>query len=309
MNLVPLAAVIILSAGAVTAGAGTAGAGTAGAGTAGANADPGRVGEIFVVDRDSKSVIVSGAELETVPEGEVLLVRDGRGREIARVRVVKNSAATLKAEFVSGRFSLIREKMDVCVEMDSMPAATATNGPPVPQGPPVLQGPQDSPRMVDPVQVKILDDGQQQDSGDAGPAEDARPEDPKLAEYNRKKLSVLRLGAAEFSGLCLPGSGLAHYLVKDFKGGLLVNALAGSGLALYVLNEVGVEYWYRKNSAVFYSTARYASMAVFAAAYLYDLIDAPIKWSRYNSGLRQRMGISALPQADRGFSLSFTLVY
>jgi len=260
-----------------------------------------KIGEVFVVDRDQRAVIVSGPSLENILEGETLVVCDEKGKEVARVKVSKNNAATLKADFSSGRFSLIREKMDVFIETAAADTAeTNKAGGQQTQ----IQDKQNDVKLVDPVQVKILDDGKTPESTPS-----VTTPDPKISEYMKRRQSGLRLGIAEFAGVCLPGSGLAHYIVKDKKGGLLVNALAVGGIGLYVANEYGLEFWYRKDSAVFYGAMRYVSMAVFLAGYIYDLVDAPFKWSRYNQNLKKELGIAILPNSDRGITLSLTLKY
>ena len=118
-----------------------------------------------------------------------------------------------------------------------------------------------------------------------------------------KRLTVPRLVLAEGLALCLPGFGLGHYLVKDTRGGIIVNVLAASGIGLYIANEYAIEYWnaYRQNSANLYSSLHYLTMGIFAAGYLYDLIDTPIKWCWHNKALKQELGITLLPTPD-GFT-------
>lgn len=262
-----------------------------------------RIGEVFFVDQPTLSVIISGKNLENVPEGEILKITDAKENVLATVKVTKNNAATLRASFVSGQFSLIREKMPVVSilvvpdekpvqsEMEKSESVNNTN----------------KSGMVDPVDVKILDEGNEERKGWVfHGAITHKPMDPREQEYQKRRMGVGRLIGAEFAGLCLPGSGLGHYIVKDPKGGILVNILAGSALALTIANEYSLEYWdaYRKDSAELYSIINYSAKLIFVAGYLYDLIDTPIKWNAFNKGLRKELGLTLLPSNDGGAMLS-----
>ena len=273
-----------------------------------------RIGEVFTIDRAKFEVIISGKSLETVPDGQIMKIMDEKNQVITTMKSVKNNAATLRASFVSGQFSLIKEKMGVFVIViePNQPLKNVSMSNSSGSGiknslSPVSNNGQ---KLIDPVQVKILDEPPVEKQGFDWQSYFTfkKETDPKTLEYNKRKMSVGRLVGAEFSALCLPGSGLGHYIVKDVKGGLIVNILAVSGIGLYIANEYAIEYWdaYRYNNAALYSITHYTTMAIFVTGYLYDLIDTPIKWSKYNQGIKKELGIALMPDFMGGGRIVLT---
>ncbi len=271
-----------------------------------------RIGEVFTIDRSKFEVIISGKSLETVPDGQIMKIMDEKNQVVATMKSVKNNAATLRAALVSGQFAQIKEKMGAFVTViepdQPLKTASASNSAPSASSGNIAKVSNNGQKLIDPVQVKILDDTPVESPSWQSYFLIKKETDPKILEYKKRKMSAGRLVGAEFSALCLPGFGLGHYIVKDVKGGIIVNALAVSGIGLYIANEYAIEYCdtYRHDSAALYSIAHYTTMAIFAAGYLYDLIDTPIKWCKYNNGIKKELGIALMPDFTGGGSIAFT---
>jgi hypothetical protein len=265
------------------------------------------VAEVFFIDSGKQEVICSGKNLENFAVGTRLFVRDKADRVVAEIRITQNNAATVKAKVVSGDLGLIHEKMQVF----SSPVRQTENGRTNAKGEPAAP---EKGKMVDPVQVKIMDTEEnttvrtQTRTEPVQQEQMSRPYDPRTAEYEQKSMSVVRLVIAETTAIFLPGIGLGHYIVKDTKGGIWVNAATLTSLAMYIGNEYALEYWdaYRYDSAELYNVVRFTAMGIFVAGWLYDMIDTPIKWTRYNDKVKKDLGIAFYPSGKEQYTLALT---
>lgn len=124
----------------------------------------------------------------------------------------------------------------------------------------------------------------------ATPAPTPAPESPAAEQprgSNQKKdnrqVSLFTFVLAETTGICVPCFGLAHFIMGDSDGGWFSLSLTGAGLLTWVAAEYGVENDVLTGHA--YSAVHYASIALIAASYLYDVIGAPFYYADHSQGI------------------------
>ncbi len=120
---------------------------------------------------------------------------------------------------------------------------------------------------------------------------------PPVSERNTI-IPLKNLIIGGITGLCLPGSGLAHFIVGDAGGGFTVLGISFFSAAVFL----GTQYCAKENIITdpdAYKALTYGSIGLFALGYLFDLIGAPIYYFNYNSK------ISFIPKIEFSDSLSF----
>lgn len=117
------------------------------------------------------------------------------------------------------------------------------------------------------------------------PVEQTTPPDNtgvvEIAINSRRPIGVGTLILAESMGICIPGFGLSHFILGDTRGGRTALIITGVSLLTYFGAEIAIETRAIDDPDV-YSAIHYASMGLFLASYLYDVIGAPIYYKNYN---------------------------
>lgn len=136
---------------------------------------------------------------------------------------------------------------------------------------------------------------------------------PIVRPVGERPISVGRLIAAEALGICLPGSGLAHFTIGDTRGGIITLAITGISALTFIGAEIAVE-TRTIDDPNLYGALHWGSIALFAGGFLYDVIGAPIYYINYNKKINKTIAYikpidieidNYVMLENKGFGVSF----